>query len=212
MKKTQENRYQELLEVIKGRFDSINALSKIGFDNFYNSEMAAFHGRKIIEGITFGCLIATQNGLKTIPKDTVGQFNAEKILKTLIRKGIETFPSPSIIRYATKDEEKKYGGRVVVEGVPEKRITQKELIKKYQRLHNWAHELNPYVKEGHFEFNLKHRQQLEKDLDEMKSFLERHFISINGQGFFCVLHDKIDGKTKVMSLSKIEELLPEDQH
>ena len=125
------------MEVIRDRFDSIDALSKTGFDNFNISEMAAFHCRKIIEGIAFGCLIATKNGFKTIPKDAEGQYNAEKILKTLIKKGIETFPSTSIIRDATEDEEKKYHVKATVEGVPEKRITQKELIKKYQRLHNW---------------------------------------------------------------------------
>lgn len=125
------------MEVIRDRFDSIDALSKTGFDNFNISEMAAFHCRKIIEGIAFGCLIAMKNGFKTIPKDAEGQYNAEKILKTLIKKGIETFPSTSIIRDATEDEEKKYHVKATVEGVPEKRITQKELIKKYQRLHNW---------------------------------------------------------------------------
>jgi len=74
-----------------------------------------------------------------------------------------------------------------------------------------AHTLNPYVKEGHFEFNLKHRPQLEKDLAKIKSFLERHCISINGEGFFCVLNDKTDGKTKIVSLLKNEELMLEDQ-
>jgi len=184
MEKTQVDKYQELMEVIRSRFDSIDKLSQIGFDDFNNTEMAAFYGRKIIEGIAFACLIATKNGFKTIPKDAEGQYNAEKILKTLLRKGIETFPSPSIIRNTTEEEEKKYTAKVTVEGVAEKRITQEELIKKYQRLHNWAHELNPYVKEGHFEFNQKHRVQLEKDLSEIRLFLEKHFISINGEGFF----------------------------
>ena len=61
------------MEVIRSRFDSIDALSKIGFDNFNNTEMAVFHGRKIIEGIEFACLIATKNGFKTIPRDAEGQ-------------------------------------------------------------------------------------------------------------------------------------------
>lgn len=206
MEKTQADKYQELMEVIRSRFDSIDALSKIGFDNFNYTEMAAFHGRKIIEGIAFACLIATKNGFKTIPRDAEGQYNAEKILKTLLRKGIATFPSPSIIRNSTEEEENKYNSKVIIEGVTEKRITQEEVIRKYQRLHNWAHELNPYIKEGHFEFNQKHREQLEKDLAEIKLFLYKHFISINGEGFFCVLKDDIDEKTKVISLSKIEDL------
>ena len=206
MEKTQADKYQELMEVIRSRFDSIDALSKIGFDNFNYTEMAAFHGRKIIEGIAFACLIATKNGFKTIPRDAEGQYNAEKILKTLLRKEIATFPSPSIIRNSTEEEENKYNSKVIIEGVTEKRITQEEVIRKYQRLHNWAHELNPYIKEGHFEFNQKHREQLEKDLAEIKLFLYKHFISINGEGFFCVLKDDIDEKTKVISLSKIEDL------
>lgn len=210
MEKTQEAKYQELMEVIRSRFDSIDALSKIGFDNFNNTEMAAFHGRKIIEGIAFGCLIGTKNGFNNIPKDAVGQYNAEKILKTLSRKGIEIFPSPSIIRTSAKEEKKQYNTAITIDGIAERRITKEELIKKYQRMHNWLHELNPYVKEGHKEFNEKNYERLVQDLDEMKLFLSSHVMSINGQAFFCKLTDEIDGKTKVISLAKIEELLPEE--
>jgi len=211
MEKAQEERYQELMEVIRNRFDTIKSIFEIGFDNFNNSEIAAFHGRKIIEAIAFGCLIGTKQGFKTIPKDSVGQYNAEKILKTLSRKGNEIFPSPSVIRNATKEEEKKYNVKVTIEGVPERRISKEELIKKYQRMHNWLHELNPYVKEGHKEFNNKNKEQLIKDLNEIKLFLDSHIMSINGEAFFCTLNDKIDEKTKVISLSKIGELLPKDQ-
>ncbi len=41
---------------------------------------------KIIEAIAFGCLIGLENGLKVIPRDAQGQYNAETIFKTLSKK------------------------------------------------------------------------------------------------------------------------------
>lgn len=205
MEKTQEEKYLELMKVIRNRLDSIKSLTSI---NFNNSEIIAFHGRKIIEAIAFGCLIGTKNGFKIIPKDALGQYNAEKILKTLSRKGNEIFPSPSIIRYATEKEIEQYNVKISIEGIVERRITKDELIKKYQRMHNWLHELNPYTKEGHQIFYEKNQEQLSEDINDLDLFLESHVMSINGKAFFCTLNDKVDGTTKVISLSKIEEITP----
>lgn len=207
MEQTQEQKYLELMKVVRNRIDSIENLSSTDFDDFNKTEIAAFHGRKIIEAIAFGCLIAIKNGLKTIPKEAKGQYNAEKILKTLTREGITIFPSPSEIRRATPEEMKENNVTIVFEGIPDRRITKEELIKKYQRLHNWLHELNPYTKEGHLAFHQKNQEQLVTDLNELKLFLASHVISINGKAFFCKLKDKIDGKTKVISLTKIEDLI-----
>lgn len=197
--------YLELMQVVRARFDVIETLSKSSVDDYGKAEIAAFHGRKIIEAIAFGCLIAIKNGLKHIPKDAQGQYNAETIFKMLNKKKIEIFPSPSLIRNATPEEIKDHNVKGVIEGVPERRITREELIKKYQRMHNWLHELNPYTKDGQEIFHQKNAPQLWKDLDEISLFLQSHVMSIKGEAFFCTLKDKIDGQTKVGSFSKLPD-------
>ena len=203
MAKLPQQLYLELMQVVRNRLDIIENLSNSGVDDYGKAEMAAFHGRKIIEAIAFGCLIGLENGLKIIPRDAQGQYNAETIFKTLTKKKLEIFPSPSIIREATQEEMQEHNIKVVVEGVPERRIVREELIKKYQRMHNWLHELNPYTKEGQEVFHQKNAAQLWKDLGEISLFLISHVMSIKGEAFFCKLKDKIDGLTKVSSLSKI---------
>jgi len=204
MSEIQVEQYQTLMEVIKSRFDALDELINIGFNNFSISEVAAFHGRKVIEGIAFACLISTKNGFKTIPKEAIGQYNAEKIFKTLIRKNIEIFPSPSLLRIPTDAERKIHDVKIIIDGIPDLRITQSEMISKYQRMHNWLHELNPFTKDGHKIFNEKYREQLLKDLNQLKAFLSSHFISINGEAFYCTLSDKVDNTTKVIALSRFK--------
>lgn len=205
MAKAPQELYLKLMQVVRNRLDIIETLSKSSVDDYGKAEMAAFHGRKIIEAIAFGCLIGLENGLKVIPRDAQGQYNAETIFKTLSKKKLEIFPSPSLIRYATQEEIKDHNVKGVIEGVPERRITREELIKKYQRMHNWLHELNPYTKDGQEIFHQKNASQLWKDLDEISLFLQSHVMSIKGEAFFCTLKDKIDGQTKVGSFSKLPD-------
>lgn len=206
MGKSSIDRYRELMAVIRTRFDSIDFLSNSTDENFHISEIAAFHGRKIIEATAFGCLIALENGMKIIPKDAKGQYNAEKIFKKLEKKQINIFPSPSEIRKATEKERTEQDVTVTVIGIAERRITRNEIIKKYQRMHSWLHELNPYTKSNQEEFFKNNRTGLWQDLKEMHLFLKSHMISINGEAFYCTLTDKKDNLTKVIPLSKIEEL------
>lgn len=197
--------YLDLMKTIRHRLDLIDSLSQVNADYFSKGETAAFHGRKIIEGIAFGCLIATENGLKHIPRNAKGQWNAEKILKNLKAKSISTFPSPSLIRSATKSEQQSMGVKSVVEGIPERRIPHDELISIYQRLHRWLHEINPYIEDDRESFYSKYGEQLWDDLSKLGKLMDKHFISISGEGFFCVLRDNQDGMTKVISLSKTVE-------
>ncbi len=207
MEKLPHQLYQELMQVVRNRLDFIEALTNIEIDSYGKSEVAAFHGRKIIEAIAFGCLVGIKNGLKNIPRDAQGQYNAETIFKVLTKKNIQMFPSPSLIRPATAEEIKAYNVKVVIDGIPERRITKEELIKKYQRMHTWLHELNPYTKDGQEIFQQENSEKLWNDLKEISIFLQSHVMSINGEAFFCTLKDKNDGLTKVGSLSKIEDLL-----
>jgi hypothetical protein len=206
MEKTPQENYLDLMKIVRKRFDTIATLKSSGIDNYDVAEIFAFHGRKIIEATAFGCLVATKNGFKHIPKDAQGQYNAETIFKSLSRKGINVLQSPSEIANATEEEQHRHNVKVTIAGIAERRITNEELIKIYQRMHNWLHELNPYTKDEQEVFYSKHQSQLKDDLDRLQLFLKAHFISIKGEGFFCTLWDKVDGQTKVISLSKISDI------
>jgi hypothetical protein len=195
-----EQLYLDLMSAIRDRLDAIDKFASSAGGDFARAEAAAFQGRKVIEGIAFACLVATEKGLKHIPRDAKGHWNAESILKSLSSKNINTFPSPSIIRKPTEEEHSRDNVNVVIEGVPERRISADDLIEMYQRMHRWLHELNPYVAKDRATFYSTKGQQLWSDLSAIGRFIERHFISIKGIGFFCVLRDINDGQTKVLPL------------
>ena len=203
MAKSPQELYLELMQVVRSRFDTIEALVNNSIDNYGVSEIVAFHGRKIIEAIAFGCLVGLENGLKVIPRDAQGQYNAETIFKVLAKKRLEIFPSPSVIRVASEQEKEQHNVTAVVEGIPERRISREEMAKKYQRMHRWLHELNPYTKEGQEIFYQNNKEQLWGDINEISLFMNSHVLSINGEAFFCVLRDKTDGLTKVSPLFKV---------
>lgn len=194
--------YIDLMATIRSRFDIIESLRTLSGNDFARAETAAFHGRKIIEGIGFACLVAVENGLKHVPRDARGQWNAETILKSLKSKNISTLPSPSIIRNASISERETAGVTSVIEGIPEYRISHDDLIAIYQSMHRWLHEINPYTDPDRSAFYAKRGQSLWDDLVRINRFVEKHFISISGEGFFCVLRDNVDGSTKVIPLSR----------
>ncbi len=195
--------YLELMQRIRERFDVIEHLRKAGHSSFSSAETAAFHGRKIVEGIAFACLVAVENGLISVPRDAKGQWNAEAIFKSLSSKGFSVLPSPSQLRTASAEELAESGARVVVDGIPDRRLSHSELVDIYQRLHGWLHEANPYVHASQDSFMSSRASTLWSDLAKIRLFMERHFIAIRGEAFYCVLWDSVDGHTKVGSLSKI---------
>ncbi len=199
-----QQKYLALMAMIRRRFDIIRALNDSN-SNFVAAETAAFHGRKIVEGIAFGCLVALENGIRHVPRDAKGQWKADAIFKSLLAKGLPVFPSPSIIRAATTDEKVAHASNIVIEGQPDRRLTHEQIQGMYERLHRWAHELNPYVEEGHAEFFDKHTEQLRDDLMRLERFIERHTISIRGAMFFSVLRDAADGSVKVIPLTKVAD-------
>lgn len=143
------------MRTIRVRFDAIDALKYAQIEGFPRAELAAFHGRKIIEGIAFACLVATERGLSTIPRDAKGQWNAENIFNSLKKKGLTVLPNPSIIRQATESETKNNKVNAVIEGQPELNLSYEQLIHIYQRFHAWLHEVNPYTYEDQSSFYLE---------------------------------------------------------
>jgi hypothetical protein len=194
--------YQALMETIRHRLDLIAALREVVGNDFTRAESAAFHGRKVVEGIAFACLVALDNGFKHVPKDAKGKWNAADIFNSLGKKGLNVFPSPSEFREPTPEEKLQLRVTAVIEGIPSRRLTKDDLISIYERLHRWLHEINPYVAGDQDAFVVNHSATLWRDLLKIDLFMDRHVTSIAGEAFFCVLRDKIDGKTKVGSLTK----------
>jgi hypothetical protein len=137
--------YDSLMWKIRYRFDVIETLRQSNAEPFARAESAAFHGRKIVEAIAFACLVAIENGLKNVPRDVRGQWNAATIFKSLKSKKLIVLPSPSNIREATPEEKSTSDVSKTIEGIPERRLTHDELIEIYQRFHQWLHEVNPYT-------------------------------------------------------------------
>lgn len=191
---------------VRGRLDIIGELKGSKGNDFLRAETAAFHGRKVLEAIAFGCLVAVENGINVVPRDAKGQWNAETIFKNLRKKGLEVLPSPSIIRAATPTEQRELQVRVTIEGQPDRLMSLDELIAVYQNLHAWLHEVNPYTHTSQKAFYEKGEIKLWADLEKVRCFIHKHFISIRGAGFFCVIQDDFDGETKVIDLSKQEDL------
>ncbi len=198
--------YRDLMMTIRSRLDIVRSLRSSSLDDFTKAETVAFHGRKIVEGIAFACLIATENGIGHVPRDAKGQWNAESIINSLKSKKLTVFPSPSIIRTPTTEERNQCNATAVVEGIPASRLTEEQLIDIYQRLHKWLHEINPYKQMDHSAFVNAHSATLWDDVGRLETFIERHAITIRGEGFFCVLRDTQDGQTKVASISKTGDL------
>ena len=197
--------YEGLMATIRQRFDLIDVLRSANLDAFSKAETAAFHGRKVVEGIAFGCLVAVENGLNHVPRDVKGQWKASSIFQRLKSKGIKIFPNPSIIRAASESERAEHNVQVTVAGVPELCLTHDEVTSIYNRLHKWLHEINPYVEADRAAFVAHNENTLWEDLSKMHELVERHFISIRGNGFYCTLRDSEDGLTRVLPLSRLSE-------
>lgn len=195
--------YGELMTTIRQRLDLIDVLKEANLNAFSKCETAAFHGRKVVEGIAFGCLVAVENGLKCVPKDAKGKWNASSIFHSLKSKKIMVLPNPSIIRAASQSEQAEHDVQKTVQGIPELCLTHDDITGIYSRLHKWLHEINPYVEADRAAFIAHNENSLWEDLHKVHKLVERHFISIGGEGFYCTLRDSHDGLTKVLPMSKI---------
>lgn len=195
--------YTALMRMIRERFDLMDKFTQHSHITHSGAEIVAYNARKIVEGIAFGCLVAIDHGLKSVPRDAKGQYNAEAIFKSLKKKGLHVLPSPSEVRDATESERLENNVKAVIEGIPSHRLTHEQLIETYQYLHGWAHELNPYTVTDRQEHLRKNINPLIEHVVKLSKFISNHVISIQGQGFFCVLKDRTDGLTKVIAIQSV---------
>jgi hypothetical protein len=166
------------------------------------AENVAYNARKIVEATAFACLIALDHGLKSVPRDAKGKWNAEDIIRNIQAKGLKVWPNPSDCRQATAQETSETGATAVLDGQPHRRLDHSQLIAIYKRLHRWAHEINPYLNTTHDDFLKNNYQSLISDVKALAGFISNHTIIIQGKGFYCVLKDRADGLTKVIAFER----------
>ncbi|UYY58909.1 hypothetical protein [Sphingomonas sp. S2-65] len=188
--------YRLLMRNIRARFEIVDSLKLSHTSDYPELETAAFHLRKSIEGVAFGCLVAMENGLKSVPRDAIGQWNADRIFSKVAKRTPVIFP-------VAIDREDPPAEAV---GVQHHLVTNKDcnlsvdqVRAVYRRTHRWLHEMNPYIPITADKFS-ELRADLLADVVSVWKWLLHHFISASGEVFLTVLKTE-DGELEVSSAS-----------
>jgi hypothetical protein len=192
------DQYLALMTRIRTRFETIDLLHPDKNSDLAALETVAFHLRKIVEGVAFGCLVAVENGLKDLPRSAVGQWNADTIFARLKKRSQLAFPEP----FERQDPPPGSASEVSHHLVPRKDLTMTvdEMRDCYQRTHLWLHEWNPYVPAHTRDFE-KRRVDLLRDQTGVRNALWQHMIGIGGEIFLGYLKDPTDGNVRVIAAS-----------
>lgn len=188
--------YRMLLTNIRARYEVINGLALKEGSDFATLETAAFHMRKSIEGIAFGCLVALENGLNAIPRDAQGQWNADRIFTRLSRQDELVFPE-SFRRVDPPKGSDPIVAHHIVKNT-EVNLSVDEVRRIYRRSHKWVHEWNPYVESFGRDYAV-YRAELLADLPKIWNWLLAHMIGIGGKVFLGLLKDGDDQAVRVVS-------------
>ena len=188
---------------ISDRFRLIEQIQTIGKGHFAANEGIAFQLRKIIEGVAFGCVVSSELGTKIKIRNARGHWNAKHVFNELAKKGCLTLPNPSVLRAPLGDELQE-DIKWVIEGLPRKCLTKQAVIEIYERTHVWLHEINPFYSDSK-KVLTDNEDMLWQDSESLLAMLERHFIAVQGEGFYCTLFDIQTGTTKVLPLSRPPE-------
>jgi hypothetical protein len=193
------NQYRQLMSRIRARFEIIAALGLQSSSDLAELETAAFHLRKIIEGIAFACLVALRNGLKSIPRDAVGQWNADVIFAKLSKSNNLSLPCPVIQGPPKAGADPKVKFHFSDDTAND--LTLDQLRSIYRNTHPWLHEWNPYVQLHVKEFP-RRRAQLIRDCQRAWDYLAFHAIHIAGKVFIGVLKNA-EGHVQVFAAEAV---------
>ena len=188
--------YRALMQNVRARYEIIEGLKLNGEAEYPQLETAAFHLRKSIEGVAFGCLVAMENGLKSVPRDAIGQWNADRIFAKVSKRTPVIFPV-SITR-----EDPPEGAVGVDHHMAENttaNLSPPDVRIIYRRTHKWLHEMNPYLTLTINKF-AELRVSLIADIQSVWDWLVHHAIVAEGEVFLTVLKDP-EGHMEVTSAS-----------
>jgi hypothetical protein len=181
---------------VRARFDVVRELNLDENASFAELETAAFHLRKSIEGIAFSCLVALDQGLKEVPRDAKGQWNADNIFARLKKRDQLVFPE-SFTRENPPADGDPIVAHHIVKNVNDN-LSIDEVRDIYRRSHKWLHEWNPYIEKLGKEFH-KSKIELLEDLPKTWNWIAQHMIGIAGHIFLGVLNDPNDGQVHIVA-------------
>ncbi|WP_213982209.1 hypothetical protein [Sphingomonas sp. dw_22] len=180
---------------VRARFEVIESLKLNQNSGFAQLETAAFHLRKSIEGIAFGCLVAMEQGLKEVPRDAKGQWNADNIFGRLKKRDQLVFPEAFRREDPPLDGDPQVKHHIVANKEANLSIEQVRDI--YRRSHKWLHEWNPYVEKLGKELK-QSTDDLLIDIQSIWNWIVQHMIGIGGHVFLGFLKDT-DGQVRVVA-------------
>jgi hypothetical protein len=192
--------YQALMTNIRARFEVIEGLKPNAGSSFAELETVAFYLRKSVEGVAFGCLAALDQGLKEVPRDARGQWNADNIFAGLKKRDHLVFPE-SFIRSDPLEGSDPIVKHHIIKN-DEKNLSIDEVRDVYRRSHKWLHEWNPYIARLGSEFD-KSRSELLSDLPKVWNWISQHMIGIGGHVFLGILKDPADGQVHVVAAESV---------
>tara|TARA_R110001599_G_scaffold101293_1_gene259162 strand:+ start:733 stop:1356 length:624 start_codon:yes stop_codon:yes gene_type:complete len=186
--------YRSLMTNIRARHELVSNLNLKPSSDFVDFETAAFHLRKIIEGVAFGCLVATENGLKKIPRDARGQWNADKIFVRMKKEKSLVFPEAA----QRVDPDASAPLRVAHHIVPRKNdnLAIDEVRTMYRQLHVWNHEWNPYVEDHGKNFD-KRKAEVISFGPKLWNWLVIHMIGVGGELLIAHLKEGPEGQVLI---------------
>ena len=190
--------YLSIMTRIRARFDTIDLLDPTDNSDLSVLETVAFHLRKIIEGVAFGCLVAVENGLKSVPRDAVGQWNADTIFARLKKRSQLAFPEAFDRQNPEPGSRPQVQHHIVARN--DLAMSVDEMRNCYRRTHPWLHEWSPYVPAHAKDFE-KRRSDLLRDEIAVRNLLWQHLIGIGGEVFLGYLKDSADGQVRVVAAS-----------
>lgn len=136
-----------------------------------------------------------EQGLKEVPRDARGQWNADNIFARLKKRDQLVFPE------AFKREDPPADGDPIVNHhiVPNKgaNLSIDDVRDIYRRSHKWLHEWNPYVERLGKEFP-QSKSDLLADIPSVWNWIVQHMIGIGGHVFLGILKD-VDGQVRVVA-------------
>lgn len=184
--------YRSLMKNVRARYDIIDGLKLSHASGYAELETAAFHLRKSIEGVAFGCLVALENGLRVIPRDAIGQWNADRIFSRL--KKIDGAPFPMAIEVGdspTADHHASINA--------DANLCYEDVRQIYRRSHKWLHEMNPYIPLTPAKFDVL-REQLLADILSIWAWLLHHLLHVDGEVFMMIMKNPA-GELETISAS-----------
>lgn len=187
-----DNCYVMKLRLVWSRRLLDRQMSLIDFENIILSM------RKVVEGIAFCCLIATQIRVGQVPRQIKNNWNAEEIFQFLASKKLLHLPDFARLKLEreTSDADAPNAWRLEISESKDEEL--ERVISIYHQCHKFLHEFNPYIgmplRLADFdEQMIVSCNHLKKDHMWIWNRFWQHSVRIRGKVFFINYGDEDPG-------------------